>query len=176
MRCFARKGFSGTSMSDIVAESTVSTGTVYWYFKSKSELIRESASTVMHDRRIEFEKILRAETLISPAATLKNFLIATRRSLGGSTAMLLQVWGEAIVNPELRELVEEMTRALAGLFLGYLTTWYKRQGMSKSQAERRSVRELPMHIALAQGFIVQCALSPEFQDGPFFNSLQDLLE
>lgn len=38
MRCFARTGYHSTSMDDIVAESGLSKGTLYWYFKSKREL------------------------------------------------------------------------------------------------------------------------------------------
>jgi AcrR family transcriptional regulator len=38
MRCFARTGYHQTSMDDIVAESGLSKGTLYWYFKSKREL------------------------------------------------------------------------------------------------------------------------------------------
>ncbi len=38
MRCFARTGYHKTSMDDIVAESGLSKGTLYWYFKSKRDL------------------------------------------------------------------------------------------------------------------------------------------
>lgn len=40
-RCFARQGFYETSMHDVFAESGLSAGAVYRYFKSKDELIRE---------------------------------------------------------------------------------------------------------------------------------------
>jgi AcrR family transcriptional regulator len=36
---FAQKGFSETRMDDIVEESGLSKGTLYWYFKSKDEII-----------------------------------------------------------------------------------------------------------------------------------------
>jgi AcrR family transcriptional regulator len=36
---FARQGFAHTSMNDIVRESGVSKGGVYWHFKSKDELV-----------------------------------------------------------------------------------------------------------------------------------------
>ncbi len=38
MTCFARKGYHQTTMDDIVAESGLSKGSLYWYFKSKKEL------------------------------------------------------------------------------------------------------------------------------------------
>jgi len=36
---FAQKGFNETRMDDIVKESGLSKGTLYWYFKSKDEII-----------------------------------------------------------------------------------------------------------------------------------------
>jgi len=38
---FARTGLKGTSMDDIVHESGMSKGAIYWYYKSKDEIITE---------------------------------------------------------------------------------------------------------------------------------------
>lgn len=38
MRCLLRKGYSNISMADIVEESGLSTGTIYWHFKDKKDL------------------------------------------------------------------------------------------------------------------------------------------
>ena len=38
LACFNRKGYHLTTMDDIVAESGLSKGALYWYFKSKREL------------------------------------------------------------------------------------------------------------------------------------------
>lgn len=38
LRCFARKGYDRTTMDDIVQESGLSKGAIYWYYKSKREL------------------------------------------------------------------------------------------------------------------------------------------
>jgi AcrR family transcriptional regulator len=175
MRCFARKGFRGTSMSEIIEESGVSTGTVYWYFKSKNDLIRESVAAVLHDRTLEFDLLLKADTVIPPSEMLKGFLVRTRESLGGGTAMLLQVWGEALVNTELHDIVREMTRSLSALFLGYLVKWHQKQGVPKGRAEKRAAGDLPAYMALCQGFVVQCALNPSFNADQFFYSLKGLI-
>ncbi|MFC9970403.1 TetR/AcrR family transcriptional regulator [Spirillospora sp. NPDC127200] len=41
---FARQGYHGARMDDVVAESGLSKGTLYWYFKSKEEL----ATSLVH--------------------------------------------------------------------------------------------------------------------------------
>jgi AcrR family transcriptional regulator len=38
LACFMRKGFNNTTMDDIVMESGLSKGSLYWYFESKDEL------------------------------------------------------------------------------------------------------------------------------------------
>ena len=49
LRCFARKGYLRTSMDDIVAESGLSKGTLYWHFKSKSDLFNNLFDLLMGD-------------------------------------------------------------------------------------------------------------------------------
>ena len=54
MTVFARSGFHKATMDDIVVESGLSKGTLYWYFKSKDEII----STVVDNFfRQEFDQI-----------------------------------------------------------------------------------------------------------------------
>lgn len=44
---FARKGYHGTSMDDIVRDSGLSKGAIYWYFKSKQDIF-----LALSDRRL----------------------------------------------------------------------------------------------------------------------------
>ena len=47
LACFARKGYHKTTMDDIVAESGLSKGTLYWYFNSKKALFISLFQEVM---------------------------------------------------------------------------------------------------------------------------------
>ncbi len=47
--CFARKGYHQTTMDDIVAESGLSKGSLYWYFKSKKELFLSLLNAFMEE-------------------------------------------------------------------------------------------------------------------------------
>jgi AcrR family transcriptional regulator len=49
MTCFMRKGYSNTSMDDIVAESGLSKGSLYWYFKSKDDLFESAVKSFFAD-------------------------------------------------------------------------------------------------------------------------------
>ena len=46
LRCFTRKGYNNTTMDDIVAESELSKGTLYWYFDSKEDLFQAALLSV----------------------------------------------------------------------------------------------------------------------------------
>ncbi len=50
---FAKSGMKETSMDDIVHESGLSKGAIYWYFKSKDELISELMNTFFDPKEIE---------------------------------------------------------------------------------------------------------------------------
>ncbi len=50
---FAKTGLRETSMDDIVRESGMSKGAIYWYFKSKDDLISELMNTFFDPKEIE---------------------------------------------------------------------------------------------------------------------------
>jgi TetR/AcrR family acrAB operon transcriptional repressor len=49
LRCFTRKGYLRTSMDDIVAESGLSKGTLYWHFENKSDLFNNLFDLLIGD-------------------------------------------------------------------------------------------------------------------------------
>ena len=49
LTCFANKGYHRTTMDDIVAESGLSKGTLYWHFESKKELFISLLSWLIFD-------------------------------------------------------------------------------------------------------------------------------
>lgn len=49
LACFTRKGYNNTTMDDIVRESGLSKGTLYWYFDSKDDLFAAALLSVFMD-------------------------------------------------------------------------------------------------------------------------------
>jgi AcrR family transcriptional regulator len=49
LACFVREGYNNTTMDDIVAESGLSKGSLYWYFKSKDDLFAAALTSVFVD-------------------------------------------------------------------------------------------------------------------------------
>ena len=58
---FAEKGFSETRMDDIVEQSGLSKGTLYWYFKSKDEIILSIFERMFSHEFQALEKLVATE-------------------------------------------------------------------------------------------------------------------
>lgn len=99
--CFSRAGFHKTTMQDIIAESGLSAGAIYNYFRGKDELIE----SIAHERHIE-ERAVLAET--TDTADLRAGLkllgrrfveeLLTRAGVRKRRVGVL-AWAEALLNP-----------------------------------------------------------------------------
>jgi AcrR family transcriptional regulator len=113
-RVFRRNGFHATSMQDLFAEAQLSSGAVYRYFHGKDEMVLaiaedgirgvvELMASVARDR--DGRSI--GEALASAAE-----LVRQKDEQDGLAGLGIQVWGEALRNPALRESFAGMLRGI----------------------------------------------------------------
>lgn len=110
LTCFNRKGYFQTTMDDIVAESGLSKGTLYWYFKSKKELFISLLQVVMEPMAQGWEIIVADESF---SATEK--LQASLTYFRGQAESMFDFFGitlEAWAQTHLDEDVEQLTREI----------------------------------------------------------------
>ena len=104
LKIFTRKGVAQTSMSDIVAESGLSKGGVYWHFKSKSDIIAGALERFMNRDLTEVAKIVAMseldarERLKLAAAEIGKGIEQMR----GDLPLLIEVYGLAGRHPEIK--------------------------------------------------------------------------
>ncbi|MFB9833277.1 TetR/AcrR family transcriptional regulator [Actinoallomurus acaciae] len=117
-RCFIRKGFHRTSMQDVFAESELSAGAVYRYFKSKDELIHAIATARQGNAVQLLATIVEEDPLPPLEEIIERFLTLMESMLDDDGALRVapQVWAEAVHDPTYREIV-------AGLFVGVRSSW-----------------------------------------------------
>lgn len=117
--CFARNGFHATSMQDVISEAGLSVGAVYRYFKSKEDLVTAIAEEVITPIAKAVEEIVAAE----PTPTMEE---AVRRALtllepemrrGGMFPLAIQVWAEALRNPQLLAFLDRIFTMMRGHFV-----------------------------------------------------------
>lgn len=153
MRVFARQGFYEARMDDIVEESGLSKGTLYWYFKSKDEIIgailehffgfelhdiedvledQQSVSellvTLIHRASAELKHM---STLIpitldfySAAARKKNVQASLKIYFSRYLALLASLIQKGIDQGEFRPVnAADTALAIGAIFEGLITLW-----------------------------------------------------
>ncbi len=152
-----KKGFNRTSFSDVVKEAGVPRGNIYYYFKSKDEILQ---AVVQH--RLEVTAGMLADwdkSISNPVDRLERFV----RIMYDSTPALLRSgcpMGSLITElakdqPELKKEV----RALFDIFQRWIKVQFRQIGYS-DEAHELSLRLL----ARGQGLIV---ISQTYQDPGF---------
>jgi AcrR family transcriptional regulator len=123
-RCFIRKGVHATSMQDIFAESDMSAGAVYRYFKSKNAIIDSITGQVISGLHLHLAALVNHEPLLPLDEIV---LRMTRRiaelSVGdGFVRLAPQAWALALYDPELAGYAQ---RGISGLRF-YWTVYVRR--------------------------------------------------
>ena len=159
MRCVAQRGFSGTSMADIIKESGLSAGSIYSHYANKAELIYSVAADVLATRTRD----------LKPEASPSDFLRTILRSIDTDQAkMLLQVWAEVSRDKELFSVMQENLSVIQGLISTML-----RFNQSAGIDPRLSVDAV---MVAMQGFIVRLAIDPGVDPDSLLADIAVLLE
>ena len=154
---FARDGFHATSMQDVVIESGLSMGAVYRYFKSKDELIEAIASDVVGMLAGELDQFVE----VSPLPPLKDVMddvlrvVETQAGPGGVIRMAIQVWGEALSNPRLQDLVGRVYPVIRSAFVR-LAAKAREEGQLPSESDPEQVGLVL--FGLVPGYFLQLIL------------------
>ncbi|MGP3638286.1 TetR/AcrR family transcriptional regulator [Streptomyces sp. 24-1644] len=177
-RCFARDGFHGTSMQDVLKEVGLSAGAVYRYFTGKDDLIAAIAGEAVGGVRRAFEEAART----TPPPTPDVLIGRVTRALftGGPfgldpqayAGLIVQVWSETLRSERLGTTLGE---AYGGLRAAWaeLVEAYRANGMLRADPPAdRVARTL---IATAQGFIVQLALFGDVEPEVLEDGLRGLM-
>ncbi|GAA3598644.1 TetR/AcrR family transcriptional regulator [Kineosporia mesophila] len=161
---FARNGFHATSMADIIAASGLSAGAVYRYFRSKEELIGAVAESALGTADEVFARLLEMDPAPSPAqavTTMIDHLMTNvaRETVEGVdlTRIALQVWAEAVRNPDLSARVDAAISRLRSRYSEVAQRW-QAEGHLPAAADPAQVGAVMLGIT--QGFLVQNLLMP----------------
>src|SRR5215208_3452533 len=112
-KCFARKGFSATTLAEIGKELGLRKSIVHYYFASKAALIHEVQSFTYHKYLDRVKEGIRASGGESPAnraATALNSLWEALHSNKASTGLNIEVWSASRRDPELKRRAAALQR------------------------------------------------------------------
>ncbi|MDQ0893134.1 TetR/AcrR family transcriptional regulator [Agromyces ramosus] len=174
LRCFAAKGYQRTSMADIIEESGLSAGAIYGHFAGKKELFAAVAGRVLDARRGELEA-RRSDTGPLPPGEIVATLLQGMRTepFGG---VIVQLWAEAAVDAEIRELVQGVFARLRETVRAGLAEWAAAEpGRVEGDPERWAARLAPVVLGLGPGFMVQRAIIDDFDEDAYLSALPEAL-
>jgi AcrR family transcriptional regulator len=155
--CFARNGFHATSMQDVVVESGLSMGAVYRYFTGKDELVQAIAEEVVGMLVGEVDHLIDARPLPSLTQVMDDVLRIVEAQAGplGPVRMAIQVWGEALRDPRLGELVATVYATFRSAFVR-LAAQAHAEGQLPAATDPEQVGSVL--FALVPGYVVQLVL------------------
>ncbi|MEW1687021.1 TetR/AcrR family transcriptional regulator [Streptomyces sp. NPDC091265] len=180
-RCFARDGFHGTSMQDVLKEVGLSAGAVYRYFSGKEDLIAAIAGEAVGSLRRAFE---RASQVTPPPApdVLIGRVVRTlfdgdadgARGLDSRAfaGLIVQVWSESLRSERLAATLAEAYRGLSAAW-SELVGAYRESGLLAADVPDGHVARTL--IATAQGFIAQLAMFGDAGPEVLENGLRGLM-
>ena len=152
LRCFTTKGFTSTSMADIIKESGLSAGSIYSHFDGKADLVRFIAAAVLEARTAGLCDAA------APGEVVQGMLQTVDRE---RAQLLLQVWTEAARDPELASLVQNQMRTTRAAIEAKLLAWVRIHAASDEQeAAGLAGRYADAVLSAAHGCVVWIALDP----------------
>lgn len=118
-RLFARHGYDGTSVNQIIAELGVSKGAFYHYFTSKEDLVEALACRFAKATAAQADELLRDPTL-DAFSKLTAFMLTMRRHKAENVAELRATF-EPLFRAENLQLYEKTQRAVTDVVQPILT-------------------------------------------------------
>ena len=175
LAAFRRKGFQATSVADIIAESGLSAGAIYGHFRGKSDIVLEVATRVVGERVHDVQRLSEGDRLMPPSRLLRMLVEGMTRDLGDPT-IVVQIWGEAITDPQMKQLTFGAFEKLRSAIRGYITIWHEREhALPGEDAAALAARQVPLFISAVQGYVLQRAILPDFDGDAYFDTLDDYL-
>jgi AcrR family transcriptional regulator len=173
-RCFSRQGFHRATMQDVVAESGLSPGAIYRYFRGKGAIVSAlAADRHARERAVLARAIGRGHVVASLRELLHGFLGAladpaerSRRRLG------VQLWAEALRDPAILETVRQGLHGPRRAIAGALAQAQKRGELAPRLDPDAMAR---LCIAVFHGLVLQQAWDDREDVGACVGALEALL-
>jgi len=184
LRCFTRTGYQRTSMAEIIAESGLSAGAIYGYFSGKQQLLVAVADHVLGDRQTALVSGIASADVHGPgdiAASIMRTITESLQPVVGSEfgTAILQVWAEATVDPEIRDLAHTVLGRLLGVVADALVAWVDADPDARpagvTDVEAWAAGYAPVVLGVVQGFIVQRSLLDDFDAEAYITAAMEAL-
>lgn len=174
--CFTREGFHQTTMQDIVAQSALSPGSIYTYFKSKEDIIEAIARERNgRDHDLMMAALQHDETNIILSQLVRNFFqtLLTDPEEQKLRRIGIQAWAEALRNPQILAIVRGGIDDTHRLFVEMVTQAQQRCELPATLSAEAVARVM---IALFLGFVLQQAWDNRVEVDSFAEVVETIID
>jgi AcrR family transcriptional regulator len=175
LRAVASKGYSRVAIADVIAESGLSAGAIYAHFDGKQDLFLAVVEEVLGDRRADLEAALDAGPPPSPGDVVA---LLVHGMIGAivDVRVLLQIWGEASVEPDVRAVVQVAMAAIKDTLGRALSAWFEAHpDQAPDGLDAAVARQLPVMVSLGMGYVVQSSIVDDFDDVAYLAAVREAL-
>lgn len=174
LRCFARTGLHRTTMQDVFAESGLSPGGVYRYFRSKDSLVLAIAQGV-GEQLAAAEAAAAADPPRSLGAEVGR-LIAVFDGIEADAdhrRVAIAIWAESLYDPAVRDAVTGLLDGVAASLAGRIATL---QAAGAAPARVDPADAARVVLALLPGHLLQRIWFPDLDPAAFAATAAALLD
>lgn len=158
MAVFARLGFHEARMDDIVQESGLSKGTLYWYFKSKEDII------IAISQRLFSMDIEQLEAMLGSNGTVSERLLLLMHSraeglqeLSEVVAILFEFYAAALHREEMRQQIKNYFQGFHELLVALI-----QQGIDRGEFRTIDAEETAIALdSLFEGLVMRWLIDPQ---------------
>ncbi|MSS70234.1 MAG: TetR/AcrR family transcriptional regulator [Candidatus Latescibacteria bacterium] len=155
-RCFARQGYHETKVDDIVREAGLSKGALYWYFKSKVELLDALCDSFAKELQEDFLKGSAGKTLDPEYLICELGAMLMERVLNDPEHRLIWMehWSMASRDPKSQQKLNMVHQGWLDLIVPLL-----QKNIKEGKLKPMDPRQLAMGLmALFDGILIHQAL------------------
>jgi AcrR family transcriptional regulator len=160
-RVFTLRGIDETRMDDIVVESGLSKGAIYWYFDSKEAIIIAIVDHIFNYESAHIQEIVSGDQTASQK--LELFIQASIQDMQQVKPLMplfFDFWTRSLRNPTINQAIKRYYQ----LFLGIIEPII-RQGIRTGEFRPVDVQQTALAIGAAfEGTILMWAYFPELID------------
>ena len=173
-KCFAEKGYQGTTIRDIAKKLDLSTGVIYNYFKNKDEILDGLMEGVIKSENQVFDLMAKKNTAHEAISELFNacFESCTHEELKESSKANIYMWVEAMKKKKLQEMINDKNKQQIDKIASFVNDGIKR-GEIQNHIDPKPIAGF--YQALITGLQVQSVLIEDFDLTSYYNQIKEII-
>jgi AcrR family transcriptional regulator len=157
-KVFVRQGFQHARMDDIVEESGLSKGTLYWYFKSKEDIINAILHRLFTGDLAYLENMMQAEgTASERLIQLTDHRITGLQQMSSLVPIIFEFYAVAVHQQSVKQFINEYFQHFRALLEELI-----QEGINNGEFRKVDARDTAISItSLYEGLTLHWMIDPQ---------------